>query len=64
MGIRNSAADLSDLEIANFLAAVMALKAKPAPGQNDITVYDQFAALHGAGHTRLWVRRENRGSRA
>lgn len=48
MGIRRSAAALSDGEIAAFLEAIMRLKAQPAAGHPDFSVYDQFVALHGA----------------
>lgn len=48
MGVRKSASQLSPDEMAAFLEAVMRLKSKPAPGQTDISVYDQLTVLHGA----------------
>ena len=48
MRLRKNAVDMPDDEIGTFLEAIMRLKAKQAPDQTDISVYDQFAALHGA----------------
>ena len=48
MPVRKSAAALTDGEIIAFLEAILRLKAKPAPGLSDISLYDQFVALHGA----------------
>ena len=48
MGIRKNAVDLQDIEIEKFLEALFVLKATDAPGITGFSVYDQFAALHGA----------------
>lgn len=47
MDIRKSAAQLNDNEIDAFLEAMIKLKARKASNAN-ISVYDQFVALHGA----------------
>ena len=48
MSVRKNAVTMSDDEIAAFLEAILRLKGKRTPGQTDISVYDQFVALHGA----------------
>ena len=49
MGIRKSAAQLTNSERDGFLAAVLKLKQRPAPNTTQpISLYDQFVALHGA----------------
>ena len=48
MKIRKNAANMSNQEVGAFLEAILRLKAKFVPPASDISVYDQFAALHGA----------------
>ena len=48
MKVRKNAAGMSKQEVDSFLDAILRLKEKPASSASDISVYDQFAALHGA----------------
>lgn len=48
MKVRKNAASMSEQEVDAFLEAILRLKAKSASPASDISVYDQFAALHGA----------------
>ena len=48
MSVRKNAASLSKQEIDTFLEAIFRLKSKFSSPSSDISVYDQFVALHGA----------------
>ena len=49
MDVRKSAVDLSSVERDRFLEALIRLKHRPVPNSPaDVSVYDQFVALHGA----------------
>lgn len=48
MKVRKNAASMSEKEVGAFLQAILRLKAKIASPASDMSVYDQFAALHGA----------------
>lgn len=52
MYVRKNAATLTDDEWTRFMSAMVTLKHSFAPGSN-VSVYDQFVALHGA----VWNRR-------
>jgi tyrosinase len=46
--LRKNAATLSPAERQNFLRAILLLRRTPASGNPNVTIYDQFVALHGA----------------
>ena len=46
--LRKNAATLSAAERQNFLRAILVLRRTPASGNPNVTIYDQFVALHGA----------------
>ena len=46
--LRKNAATLSPTERQNFLRAILLLRRTPARGNPNVTIYDQFVALHGA----------------
>ena len=48
MNVRKNAASLSKREVDTFLEATLRLKVKSASTSTDVSIYDQFVALHGA----------------